>query len=102
MPTPASDAIQAIERYLRVCGCDYARWCTGIAADPVERLLKEHRVAEEGDGCGWITYHCATHPLAREARDHFVTLGMKAAAPGAGDGDATSVYAFRITAATRY
>jgi hypothetical protein len=94
-----SDAIQAIERYLRVCGCDHAQWCTGIAVDPVERLLREHGVAEEGDGCGWITYHCASHGLARQARDHFVARGMKAAAGE--DGAATSVYAFRITPTTR-
>lgn len=100
MPTPASDAIQAIERYLRVCGCDYSQWCTGIAADPVARLLQEHGVAEEGDGCGWITYHCGTQQAAAEARDHFLAQGMKAATRGDGGG-ATSVYAFRITAATR-
>jgi hypothetical protein len=96
-----SDAIEALERYVRLCGCDPGQWCAGIAADPVDRLLREHGVAEEGDGCGWITYHCATHQLAREARDHFLARGMKAAAPAGGDGAATSVYLFRIVAGTR-
>lgn len=96
-----SDAIEALERYVRSCGCEAAQWCTGIAEDPVERLLQEHGVAEEGDGCGWITYQCATHQLARQARDYFVAKGMKAVAAAAGDATATSVYLFRVTATTR-
>jgi hypothetical protein len=94
-----SDAIQAIENYVRLCGCDYSQWCAGIAADPIDRLLREHGVAEEGDGCGWITFHCAVYELARAARDHFIARGMRAAADV--DPAATSVYVFRITPDTR-
>jgi hypothetical protein len=95
-----TDAIQAIERYVSLCGCDYPQWCAGIAADPIDRLLREHGVAEEGDGCGWLTFHCAVHELARAARDHFVAKGMKLATGD--DRAATSVYVFRIAPQTRF
>jgi hypothetical protein len=96
-----TDAIQAIERYVRLCGCEYSQWCAGVAADPVDRLLREHGVAEEGDGCGWITFHCVVPELARAARDHFIARGMMAASPAEGDGAAASVYVFRVTTHTR-
>lgn len=97
---PASQAIQAIDSYVRKCGQDYSQWCTGIAADPVERMLGTHGVAEEGDGCGWITYHCASPGEAREARDHLVAKGMKPAT-GETDPAAAAVFVFKITASTR-
>lgn len=99
MPSP--QAIQAIENYVRKCGRDYTQWCAGVAADPVDRLLRHHGVAEEGDGCGWITYQCATGQEAREIRDHFVAKGMKGAV-GSVDASTTSVYAFKITGTTQY
>jgi len=98
---PNSDAVQAIESYVRKCGREYSQWCMGIAADPVERLLQDHGVAEEGDGCGWITYRCASADEAREVRDHFAARGMRRA-PGATDATTTSVYAFKITGTTRW
>lgn len=109
---PDAAAIQAIEHYVRTCGRDHAQWCVGVAADPMDRLLRGHGVAEEGDGCGWITYRCATSDAARDVRDHFVAKGMK---PATADPDLTaasavtspmtspmtSVYAFKITGTTR-
>jgi hypothetical protein len=95
---PAAQAIQAIQSYVRKCGQDYSQWCIGLAADPVERMLKFHGVAEEGDGCGWISYHCASPDEARETRDHFVTHGMK---PATGETDAAAVFVFKITPSTR-
>jgi hypothetical protein len=97
---PNTAAIQAIENYVRKCGRDYRQWCTGTAADGLQRMLAEHGVAEEGDGCGWITYQCATAAEAREVRDYFVAGGMKGAADRDGAAAAT-VYVFRITADTR-
>jgi hypothetical protein len=97
---PASQAIQAIDSYVRKCGQDYSQWCTGIAADPVERMLRTHGVAEEGDGCGWISYHCAGPDEARATRDHFIALGMKPAT-GAADSSAAAVFVFKITTSTR-
>lgn len=95
-----SEAIQAIESYIRKCGRDYAQWCVGTAADPVERMLREHGVAEEGDGCGWITFRCGSADEAQGVRAHFVGKGMKEAARDA-DGAAASVYAFKLTGTTR-
>jgi hypothetical protein len=97
---PDTAAIQAIENYVRKCGRDHSQWCTGIAADPVGQMLKVHGVAEEGDGCGWISFRCLTPGEAGEVRDHFVARGMNQAA-GDGDASATSVYVFKITGTTR-
>jgi hypothetical protein len=97
---PASQAIQAIESYIRKCGQDHSQWCIGIAADPVAWMLNTHRVAEEGDGCGWISYRCADPEQARQTRDELIALGMNAAA-GDGDPTATSVYVFKITGTTK-
>lgn len=96
----ASQAIQAIDSYVRKCGQDYSQWCTGIAADPVERMLKVHGVAEEGDGCGWISYRCASPDEALATRNHFVALGMKPAS-GETAPTADAVFVFKITTATR-
>ncbi len=97
---PNIEAIQAIESYIRKCGRDYSQWCTGIAADPVEQLLTGHGVAEEGDGCGWITYRCLSPGEAGKVRDHFVGRGMTRAA-GDGDAAASSVYVFKMTSSTK-
>ena len=97
---PAEQAIQAIDSYVRKCGQDYSQWCAGIAADPVERMLGFHGVAEEGDGCGWITYHCASPDEACEALQHFVAQGMKPASGGP-EAAAVSVFVFKITPSTR-
>jgi hypothetical protein len=96
----SSEAIRAIEIYVRKCGRDHSQWCTGIAADPVERMLKDHGVAEEGDGCGWITYNCASADAARLVRDHLVASGMRGATGGF-DPTMTSVFVFKITSTTR-
>jgi hypothetical protein len=98
MPEPA--AIPAIESYIRKCGQDYSQWCVGVAADPVNHMLNHHRVSEEGDGCGWITYHCADAAEARAARDHFIAKGMRTATAKATTAVA-SIYVFKITATTR-
>ncbi len=95
-----AEAIQAIEGYVRKCGRDYTQWCVGTAADPVERLLRHHGVAEEGDGCGWITFRCGSADQALGVREHLVARGMKGAASDM-DATAASVYAFKITGATR-
>ena len=96
----ASQAIAAIDGYVRKCGQDYSQWCIGIAADPVERMLKVHHVAEEGDGCGWISYLCASPDQARETRNHFIAQGMKPASGGT-DATAAAVFVFKITASTK-
>jgi hypothetical protein len=97
---PSLEAVQAIDSYVRKCGRDYSRWCVGVAADPVERLLSEHRVAEEGDGCGWITYRCASVVEAADIRDQFVSRGMASARAEPDASESTSVYAFKITGST--
>jgi len=96
---PGTEAIQAIESYVRKCGRDYSQWCTGIAVDPVDQLLSGHGVSEEGDGCGWITYLCLSPAEAGEVRDHLVAKGMNKAA-GDGNAAASSVYVFKITGTT--
>ena len=97
----SAEAIQAIDGYVRKCGRDYSQWCIGVAADPVGRLLGDHGVAEEGDGCGWITYGCASADEAGEVRQHFVGKGMRAAKYAA-DASTLSVYVFKVTGSTRY
>jgi len=90
--------IAEIDDYIRRQGGAYSSWYCGVAADPRDRLFKDHSVDEKNDQ--WIYDNAGTDTKARQVEKHFLDKGCKG---GGGGGDQTTryVYAYRITSTTR-
>ncbi len=90
--------IAEIDAYIRKCGGTYSSWYCGVAANPRDRLFKDHNVDEHRGQ--WIHADAGTDTKARQVEKHFLDKGCKG---GGGGGDHTTrhVYAYRITSTTR-
>jgi hypothetical protein len=93
MAKTENDIIEYTKHYIDACGGDYPAWYAGIAANPRDRLIKDHRVNIDNDL--WIFSTAKNAEAARSIEQYFVeTLGTDGGT-GGGDENTRSVYAYK-------
>jgi len=97
MTAKQAQVVNDIASYVAKNGGQYSEWYVGIAADPKNRLFKDHAVSQPSGQ--WIYDYCATSAEAREVEQHFFSKGAKGG-PGGGDNTTKAIYAYKITNST--
>jgi len=82
-----------IKNYIDQNGGDYPSWYVGIAANPKDRLIKDHNVDIDNDN--WIFSTAESAEAARIIEQYFIEILKTDGGPGGGDENTRSVYAYK-------
>ena len=99
MPTLEERIINEIVSYVQQTGGDFSSWYVGIAADARSCLFNDHGV-DEASG-QWIYENAMTESCARNTKRQLIENHKLQGVVGGSEYSTTSVYAYRITPATR-
>ena len=93
MAKSEDDIIEYIKNYIDGYGGDYPSWYVGIAKNPREKLIREHRVDIDNDL--WIFSTAENRHAARRIERHFADVLRTDGGMGGGADTDCCVYVYR-------